>query len=100
MTLPQNAVVAFTVQDDPASVASLERHVANIDIVVPDWFALPGPGCELTERIDDMTKRVLGRADVLCFRGSRTCSGDEWRGAQTSSCWPTRRCASAWCRSW
>ena len=84
LTLPQNAVVAFTVQDDPASVASLERHVANIDIVVPDWFTLPGAGCELTERIDDMTRRVLGRADVLVFPRLANLAGDDWRGAQTS----------------
>ena len=43
MPLPQNAVVAFTVQDDPASVASLERHVANIDIVVPNWSSCRAP---------------------------------------------------------
>ena len=82
--LPQNAVVAFTVQDDPASVASLERHVANIDIVVPDWFALPGPGCDLTEKIDDITKRVLGRSDVLVLPRLANFTGSEWRGAQMS----------------
>ena len=84
LPLPQNAVVAFTVQDDPASVASLERHVANIDVVVPDWFELPGPGCELTERIDDMTRRVLGRADVLVLPRLANLAGDTWRGAETS----------------
>jgi cellulose synthase/poly-beta-1,6-N-acetylglucosamine synthase-like glycosyltransferase/peptidoglycan/xylan/chitin deacetylase (PgdA/CDA1 family)/spore germination protein YaaH len=84
LPLPQGAVVAFSVQDDAASVASLERHVANIDIVVPDWFELPGPGCDLVEHIDDKTRRVLGRADVLVLPRMANLVGEIWRGAQTS----------------
>ena len=84
MPLPPNAVVAFATQDDPASVASLERHVAKIDIVVPDWFELPGAGCQLIEHIDDRTRRVLGRSDVLVLPRLANLSGDVWRGAQTS----------------
>ncbi len=82
--LPPNAVVAFVAQDDPASVASLERHVASIDVVVPDWFSLPGRGCELGERIDDKTRRVLGRSDTIVLPRLANLAGDEWRGAETS----------------
>ncbi len=82
--LPSNAVVAFVVQDDANSVASLERHVANIDVVVPDWFELPGDGCDLTERIDDKTHRVLGRSDVIVLPRLANLAGDQWRGAETS----------------
>jgi cellulose synthase/poly-beta-1,6-N-acetylglucosamine synthase-like glycosyltransferase/peptidoglycan/xylan/chitin deacetylase (PgdA/CDA1 family)/spore germination protein YaaH len=84
MPLPSGAIVAFTTQDDPASVASLERHVAKVDIVVPDWFELPGAGCQLIERIDDRTRRVLGRSDVLVLPRLANLAGDVWRGAQTS----------------
>jgi cellulose synthase/poly-beta-1,6-N-acetylglucosamine synthase-like glycosyltransferase/peptidoglycan/xylan/chitin deacetylase (PgdA/CDA1 family)/spore germination protein YaaH len=84
LPLPQGAVVAFSVQDDSTSVASLERHVANIDIVVPDWFELPGPGCDLVEHIDDKTRRVLGRADVLILPRIANLVGEKWRGAETS----------------
>jgi cellulose synthase/poly-beta-1,6-N-acetylglucosamine synthase-like glycosyltransferase/peptidoglycan/xylan/chitin deacetylase (PgdA/CDA1 family)/spore germination protein YaaH len=85
MPLPQGAVVAFSVQDDAASVASLERHVGNIDIVVPDWFELPGPGCDLVEHIDDKTRRVLGRTDVLVIPRIANLVGETWRGAETSA---------------
>jgi cellulose synthase/poly-beta-1,6-N-acetylglucosamine synthase-like glycosyltransferase/peptidoglycan/xylan/chitin deacetylase (PgdA/CDA1 family)/spore germination protein YaaH len=84
LPLPPGAVVAFSVQDDAASVAALERHVANIDIVVPDWFELPGPGCDLVEHVDDKTRRVLGRADVLILPRIANLIGDKWRGAETS----------------
>lgn len=82
--LPQGAVVGFTVQDDANSVASLERHVGSLDVVVPDWFELPGPGCELRERIDDKTRRVLGRADVIVLPRLANLFDDRWRGAETS----------------
>ncbi|MFI5306861.1 MAG: glycosyltransferase [Polyangiales bacterium] len=82
--LPQGAVVAFSVQDDAASVASLERHLANIDVIVPDWFDLPGPGCDLVEHIDDKTKRVLKQADVLVIPRIANLVGAIWRGAETS----------------
>src|SRR5882672_6736745 len=41
LPLPQDAVVGFVVQDDASSVASLEHHIGDIDVVVPDWFELP-----------------------------------------------------------
>jgi cellulose synthase/poly-beta-1,6-N-acetylglucosamine synthase-like glycosyltransferase/peptidoglycan/xylan/chitin deacetylase (PgdA/CDA1 family)/spore germination protein YaaH len=82
--LPQDAVVGFVVQDDPNSVADLERHVADLDVVVPDWFELPGDGCELTERIDDKTRRVLGRSDAVVLPRLANLSGNVWRGAETS----------------
>ncbi len=85
MPLPKDAVIAFAVKDDPASVASLERHVANIDIVVADWFELPGPGCDLIEHIDDKTRRVLGRSDVIVLPRLANLQGDQWRGAETST---------------
>jgi cellulose synthase/poly-beta-1,6-N-acetylglucosamine synthase-like glycosyltransferase/peptidoglycan/xylan/chitin deacetylase (PgdA/CDA1 family)/spore germination protein YaaH len=84
LPLPQGAVVGFVVQDDPNSVASLERHVADVDVVIPDWLELPGAGCDLGERIDDKTRRVLGRSDAVVLPRLANLSGDLWRGAETS----------------
>ncbi|HEX2676687.1 MAG TPA: polysaccharide deacetylase family protein, partial [Polyangiales bacterium] len=84
MPLPQGAVVAFAVNDDPAAVASLERRIANIDVVVTDWFELPGPGCDLVEHIDDKTRRVLSRADATVLARLANLYKEQWRGAETS----------------
>lgn len=80
LTLPRGSVVAFTVSDDPMAVASLERHVAEIDVAIPDWFAFSGPGCALEEHVDDATKRVLGRSNVLVIPRLANLAGDSWRG--------------------
>ena len=65
LPLPENAVVAFTVRDDPAAQASLERHIKQIDVVIPDWFSAAGPGCEIEEHIDAPSQRILASTDVL-----------------------------------
>lgn len=83
MPLPANAVVAF-MQDEPNSVASLERHVASIDVVIPDWFALAGPGCTLKEHIDEKSQRVLGRSDVIVLPRLANNPGDVFQGPETS----------------
>lgn len=85
LPLPPKAVVGFIAQDDASSVASLERHVGDIDVVVPDWFELPGPGCELVERIDDKARRVLSRSDVIVLPRLANLFKDEWRGKETSA---------------
>ena len=81
LTLPPASVVAFTVSDDPASIAALERHVADVDVVVPDWFSFSGPGCALEEHVDEATQRVLGRSHALVMPRLANLAGDTWRGA-------------------
>jgi peptidoglycan-N-acetylglucosamine deacetylase len=82
MPLPQGAVVGFAVNADANSVASLEKHVANLDVVVPDWFEVPGPGCELVEHIDEQTRRVLGRTSVIVLPRVANLLKDSWRGTE------------------
>jgi cellulose synthase/poly-beta-1,6-N-acetylglucosamine synthase-like glycosyltransferase/peptidoglycan/xylan/chitin deacetylase (PgdA/CDA1 family)/spore germination protein YaaH len=82
LPLPQGAVVGFTVHDDTGSVASLERHIANLDVVVPDWFGVPGPGCDLVEHVDEATRRVLGRTDVIVLPRLANLFNDKWRGPE------------------
>ncbi len=80
LPLPEHAVVAFSVRDDAAAQASLERHVKQIDVVIPDWFSIPGPGCELEEHIDAPTRRILASADVMVMPRVANLSGSTWRG--------------------
>ncbi|HET8932491.1 MAG TPA: glycosyltransferase, partial [Polyangiales bacterium] len=95
LPLPQGAVVGFAVNADAASVASLEKHVANLDVVVPDWFEVPGPGCDLVEHIDEQTARVLGRTSVIVLPRVVNLLQDKWRGneiGQVLSNSATRAC--------
>lgn len=93
--LPEGAVVAFLVADDPAAVASLERHIAQIDAVVPTWLEIPGPGCELIDRSiqhstdstrqseEDPVRRVLRRSNnVIVLPRLANLSGYLWRGTE------------------
>jgi len=81
LLLPANAAVAFSVRDDPAAYASLERHVSQLDVVIPDWFSAAGPGCELVEHIDEPTRRILDGHDVLVMPRVANLSNQEWQGA-------------------
>jgi len=80
LPLPEGAVVAFSVRDDFAAQASLERHIKQIDVVVPDWFSAAGPGCALEEHIDAPSQRILASTDVLVLPRIANLSGQSWRG--------------------
>ena len=80
LPLPEKAVVAFTVRDDPAAQSSLERHLAHIDVVIPDWFSIPGPGCELEEHIDAPTQRIVNSRAVMVMPRIANLSKQQWRG--------------------
>ncbi len=84
LLLPDPSVVAFTVRDDPQAHASLERNIDRIDAVVPDWFSVPGPGCELEEHIDAPTARIVGGHDVLVLPRLANLSKGQWRGAEVA----------------
>ncbi len=84
LPLPERAVVAFTVRDDAAAHSSLERHLKNIDVIVPDWFSVPGPGCELEEHIDAPTQRIVGSRDVMVIPRIANLSHQIWRGEQVA----------------
>ena len=84
MPLPPGAVVGFTT-DDPKSVASLERHVANIDVVVPDWFELPGRGlrADRAHRRQD-APRARSLPMPWCCRASPTSRATSGAARETS----------------
>src|ERR1700712_1892035 len=85
LPLPERAVVAFTVRDDAAAQSSLERHLANIDVVIPDWFSIPGPGCELEEHIDAPTQRIVNSREVMVMPRIANLSHAQWRGAPVAA---------------
>jgi cellulose synthase/poly-beta-1,6-N-acetylglucosamine synthase-like glycosyltransferase/peptidoglycan/xylan/chitin deacetylase (PgdA/CDA1 family)/spore germination protein YaaH len=77
LPLPEQATVAFVMRDDPAANASLERHIAQANVVVPDWFSVQGPSCELSEHIDAPTRRIVDSHDVMVLpRLTNVSSGD------------------------
>lgn len=80
LLLPENSVVAFMMRDDPVGQASLERHIKQIDVVVPDWFSARGPGCELEEHIDAPTRRILDSHDVLVMPRIANLFQQVWSG--------------------
>lgn len=84
LPLPERAVVAFTMREDPAAHTSLERHISNIDVVIPDWFSVPGPGCELEEHIDAPTARIVNSRQLMVIPRLANLASDGWRGAQVA----------------
>jgi peptidoglycan-N-acetylglucosamine deacetylase len=85
LPLPEQAVVAFTVRDDAAAHSSLERHLENIDVIVPDWFSIPGPGCELEEHIDAPTQRIVNSREIMVMPRIANLSKQQWRGEQVAT---------------
>jgi len=83
MPFAEGTLVAFVLEDDPLSVASLERHVGQLDVVSPDWFELPGPECDLVERSGEKLKRLLSRGGLIVLPRLANLYKGQWRGAET-----------------
>ncbi|HOX42454.1 MAG TPA: glycosyltransferase [Myxococcota bacterium] len=83
MPFAAGTLVAFVLEDDPLSVASLEKNLGQLDVVVPDWFELPGPGCELVEHSGERLRRLLARAEVLVLPRLANLYKGQWRGEET-----------------
>ena len=80
--LPENASVAFLAHDDPNGPIELEKHIASIDVVVPDWFDMPGPGCDIVSHVDEGTRKLLARSNVIVLPRLVNLSNGEWRTGQ------------------
>ena len=85
LPLPDDVVVAFSLGDDPHSIASLEKHIGQIDVLIPSWFELPGQGCDLAEQADAPTRRIIGRSDVLVMPRLANIFKASWRGRETAA---------------
>jgi peptidoglycan-N-acetylglucosamine deacetylase len=70
---------AFTVQDDPGSVASLRAHLSQLDLVFPDWFSFSNPEGKIDVSVDGDTFQLLKSAGKLVLpRISNTSAQGEW----------------------
>ena len=68
--------VVFVAHDDPPGARAVDEHLAQIDVLVPDWFRLPGAGCEVKETVDDASRGWAARKDVRVVARLANLSGD------------------------
>ena len=54
--------IAFHVPWDPSSVSSLQRHVDQLDWVIPGWISITGPHHTITVFRDEAGRSVLNHA--------------------------------------
>lgn len=79
---PHPLTVGFVVDWDPTSLASLKRHLDQLDWVVPNWFTLKGETSELDVQLDremlDHVRRTKPSAKILPLL--QNVSGESWHG--------------------
>ena len=54
--------IAFHAPWDPASAASLQRHVGELDWLVPAWMSIAGPGHQVTRFADPQGHAIIAHA--------------------------------------
>ena len=77
--------VVFVAHDDPPGARAVDEHLAQIDVIVPDWFRLPGAGCELKETVDAASRGWAARKDVRVVARLANLSGDAWGKASAGA---------------
>ena len=75
----------FAAHDDPPGARAIDEHIDRIDVIVPDWFRLPGPGCTIEETIDDASRAWASRSDVRVVARLANLSGDAWAKADAGA---------------
>ena len=58
----QPLAIAFHAPWDPASAASLQRHIAELDWLVPGWMSISGPDHRITRFADPEGHAIIARA--------------------------------------
>ena len=77
---------AFFSDADPNSVASLKRHVAELDAVFPLWFTFTGAGDTITESVDAAVLEFLRTSKALVLpRLANIDAKDRWAGQMFST---------------
>jgi spore germination protein YaaH len=70
---------AFTVQDDPASIASLRGHLSQLDVVFPDWLSFSNPEGKIDVSVEPETFQLLRHSGKFVLpRISNTNAQGEW----------------------
>lgn len=79
--------VGFLTQSDKASLASFTTHADKLDVVVPDWYALPQKvqstnastsTCEIVEQIDEDVRDLLHQKNTAIMPRLSNGSTDRW----------------------
>ena len=81
LPLPPNTHLAFVI-DDPRSFAAVRDHAAVIGAVAPDWFRVPGSGCEID--VHPEASIDFDHGDALVLPRVANLDGDTWTSAATS----------------
>jgi peptidoglycan-N-acetylglucosamine deacetylase len=84
LPLPDGARMVFSV-NAPSSHASLRAHAARVSVVSPDWFRLPGPGCDVREQVDDVARIAAAHPAMGLHPRVANLDGDRWTSAETSA---------------
>ena len=92
-----NLAIAFHTPWDPASAASLERHVEQLDWVIPGWVSVTGPDHHLTVFRDTAGRAILNRAArrPVLIPMIQNASNGTWDGAGTAALLADPRARSA-----
>ncbi|MFZ1913321.1 MAG: glycosyltransferase, partial [Propionicimonas sp.] len=81
----------FVMQRDDASVASLKKHIAEVDVVFPDWFTFTGEKPDITRDIDPDLQRFLQDSGVQVIPTIANLAPGQWMGETFSSYLATPR---------
>lgn len=82
---PPRAAYVFAATDDPPGVRSIDAHVAQIDAIVPDWFRLPGAGCEVVETADAASRRWASLRSPRVVARVANLRADAWTKREASA---------------
>lgn len=80
-THPGYLAVGFIVQTDRASLASFAAHADAVDIVIPDWYALPESGasdCAIVTTIDENVRDALHQKRSAIMPRLTNSGSDRW----------------------
>lgn len=81
-TVRPRAAFVFAAHDDPPGARSIDAHAEQIDTVVPDWFRLPGAGCQVEETLDDASRRWAKEAKMRVVARVANLREDSWAKAE------------------
>jgi spore germination protein YaaH/peptidoglycan/xylan/chitin deacetylase (PgdA/CDA1 family) len=71
---------AFVAQADPRSVIDLDAHLADLDVVFPDWFRFDTADGAVVETIDaDVLARLRSSEALVMPRVTNLDADDRWR---------------------
>ncbi|MGN6376869.1 MAG: glycosyltransferase [Sphingomonas sp.] len=79
--------IAFHAPWDPSSTASLQRHVNQLDWLIPGWLSVTGPDHHITEFHDNAGRAILNQAlhRPVILPMVQNALNDQWDGQGTAA---------------